>query len=322
MVLKSAPDTESPEKNFEIAFKRLMLAVGAYEHSSDMNSFSSKRDNALRAELACTDNEFSDYYDPKVCKHENYLNSPGKFPLVGLTDQENLGHDLFYNNPVRFTLEDGTRETYVPFPDLPQAKCSECHSDTPRAATPEGINDGSELLQTYSRNDFHNLSIPPNPEIPGNPIVTGVSARGIDTRDGFFRTPTVRNVDKRKDKDFIKAYMHNGWFKSLESVVHFYNTAFLGDSRTPYEETTAAEFGIKRCEEVMKPNEIEDGVTEKEALANNCWPAPEFVGGSPIPFLLGDLHLSLEEEAALVAYLKTLSDEYTPQAPKPYNNKK
>jgi cytochrome c peroxidase len=42
--------------------------------------------------------------------------------------------------------------------------------------------------------------------------------------DGKFRTPTVRNVDKRPGQGFPKAYMHNGAFKSLLEVVQFYNT--------------------------------------------------------------------------------------------------
>jgi len=294
-VMKSAPDVDGNETNFDISFKRVILSVGAYEHSSDMNSFSSKRDKALRAELACLDKEgeFKAYYDSKVCDQKN-SEDYGKFPLLGLTETENEGHDLFYG----------------------KARCSACHSDN-------GSDDGTEPLQRYSRNDFHHLGVPHNAEIPGNPTVTGVSGRGIDALDGFFRTPTVRNVDKRKEhkiKEFIKAYMHNGWFKSLESVVHFYNTSFLGDDGTPYEETTAAEFGITRCEETMKANELEDGVTAKEALANNCWPAPEFDTGV-FRRNVGDLHLTAEEEAALVAYMKALSDEYTPKAPKPFNNK-
>ena len=294
----SASDIDGDETNFDISFKRIILAVGAYEQSSDMNSFSSKRDKALYAEIACLNKEgnYTEYYDAKVCDQKN-PEDYGKFPLLGLTDQENLGHDLFYA----------------------EARCSACHSDN------RG-DDGTEPLQRYSRNDFHHLGVPYNAEVPNGSSSTGVSGRGIvtDGGDGFFRTPTVRNVDKRKegkDKEFIKAYMHNGWFKSLESVVHFYNTSFLGDSGTPYEDTTAAEFGITRCEETMKAKELEDGVTEKEALANNCWPEPEFDTGV-FRRNVGNLHLTSEEEAALVAYMKTLSDEYTPQAPKRYNNKK
>jgi cytochrome c peroxidase len=33
----------------------------------------------------------------------------------------------------------------------------------------------------------------------------------------------MRGTDKRPSPDFVKAYMHNGVFKSLKDVVHFYN---------------------------------------------------------------------------------------------------
>ena len=39
--------------------------------------------------------------------------------------------------------------------------------------------------------------------------------------DGKFQTSTLRNVDNRPRPDFVKAYMHNGYLKSLKEVVHF-----------------------------------------------------------------------------------------------------
>ena len=36
------------------------------------------------------------------------------------------------------------------------------------------------------------------------------------------KVPTLRNVDKRPSAGFVKAYGHNGYFKSLEEVVRFY----------------------------------------------------------------------------------------------------
>ena len=33
----------------------------------------------------------------------------------------------------------------------------------------------------------------------------------------------MRNVDLRPSPNFVKAYFHNGWAKSLATVVHFYN---------------------------------------------------------------------------------------------------
>ena len=45
---------------------------------------------------------------------------------------------------------------------------------------------------------------------------------------GKQKVPTLRNVDKRPGIGFTKAYMHNGVFKSLKEVVHFYNTRNVG----------------------------------------------------------------------------------------------
>jgi len=66
--------------------------------------------------------------------------------------------------------------------------------------------------------------------------------------DGKFQVTTLRNVDKRPSPEFIKAYMHNGYFKSLKEVVHFYNTRDT----------------LRRCQQ-GDPGE-----------KTTCWPAPEF----------------------------------------------
>jgi cytochrome c peroxidase len=99
---------------------------------------------------------------------------------------------------------------------------------------------------------------------------------------GKHKVPTLRNVDLRPDEYFVKAYGHNGYFKSLEGIVHFYNTRDV------------------------KP-ECPGAYTEAEALAAGCWPPPE-VAENVNTDELGDLGLTTEEEAAIVAFLKTLSD--------------
>src|SRR3954471_10540430 len=43
----------------------------------------------------------------------------------------------------------------------------------------------------------------------------------------------MRDVDRRPSPGFVKAYMHNGVFKSLKQVVHFYNTRNLTTSDLP-----------------------------------------------------------------------------------------
>ena len=50
---------------------------------------------------------------------------------------------------------------------------------------------------------------------------------------GKQKVPTLRNVDKRPSVDFTKTYMHNGVFKSLKEVVHFYNTSDDGTWPAP-----------------------------------------------------------------------------------------
>ncbi len=99
---------------------------------------------------------------------------------------------------------------------------------------------------------------------------------------GKYKTPTLRNVDQRPRAGFVKAYMHNGYFKSLKEVVHFYNTRDV----------------LPRC----KPGDPGEKIT--------CWPAPE----NPQTInrkQLGNLKLTDHQEELVVAFLKTLTDRYS-----------
>ncbi len=96
--------------------------------------------------------------------------------------------------------------------------------------------------------------------------------------------PTLRNVDLRPWEGFVKAYGHNGYFKTLAGIVHFYNTRdVLPVCPGPY--------------------------TEAQALAAACWPSPE-VAENVNRDELGDLHLTWKQEQAIVAFLTALSDGY------------
>lgn len=99
---------------------------------------------------------------------------------------------------------------------------------------------------------------------------------------GKHRVPTLRNVDRRPSTGFTKAYMHNGYFTSLRNIVHFYNTRDV----------------LPRCAGAL---------SEKDAVAQHCWPAPEIEHGIDRASV-GNLALSDDEEEALVAFLGTLSD--------------
>jgi cytochrome c peroxidase len=125
--------------------------------------------------------------------------------------------------------------------------------------------------------------------------------------EGLFKTPTLRNVTKNQ-LGITKAFMHNGYFKKVEDVVHYYNTRFSGTAL----DTTPGEPTDKRiCEDIGLPD-----ATAAEAIANNCWPVPEFPGTTVVlGGLLGNLGLTSAQEAAVVAYIRTLEDSRTPTAP-------
>ncbi|MCA0901021.1 cytochrome-c peroxidase [Microbulbifer agarilyticus] len=267
--------------HYDISFKRLMLSVGAYQHSEDINTFSSKRDMALRAELACDGSSYPEHYDAEFCALLSEANKDaGQFPLLLLTEEENLGHDIFYQSP------------FGPPGPVAAGACALCHSGPGE--------DGTEPLQLYTDHSYHNIGVPHNPHIPNSPD-PGLSNHLLDALPGPVRTPTLRNTSKGAQPGvFTKAYTHNGWFKSLETLVHFYNTR---DVKV-------------RCETLI-PETIAEGtdLTAAVALEHNCWPSPEFpdtaVGGP----ILGNLGLTSDEEAALVAYIRTLNDAHTAERP-------
>jgi len=95
------------------------------------------------------------------------------------------------------------------------------------------------------------------------------------------RVPSLRNVDKRPNPAFVKAYGHNGYFKSLKTIVHFYNTRDT----------------LPRCQ----PHDPGEGKT--------CWPAPESTANMN-KTQVGRLALSNAEEDAIVSFLQTLSDGF------------
>ena len=99
---------------------------------------------------------------------------------------------------------------------------------------------------------------------------------------GRFQAPTLRNVDKRPNDGFVKAFGHNGYFKSLKEIVHFYNTRDV----------------LPRC----TPDDPREGT--------GCWPAPEETANMN-KTRVGHLGLSDAEEEAIVSFMQTLTDGFT-----------
>lgn len=194
-------------------------------------------------------------------KYDAYLKGKAR-----LTDEERLGLEVFQNKN--------------------KGKCALCHVLEP------------PLFTDFT---YDNLGVPRNPANPfykaprsTNPLgdawvdkglggylkSAGYEAAVYEPEIGKVKVPTLRNVDLRPYPGFVKAFGHNGYFKSLESIVHFYNTRDVKP----------------KCEATPKP---EPGV--------NCWPAPEVAANVNVDEL-GNLGLTPQEEKALVAFMKALSD--------------
>jgi cytochrome c peroxidase len=236
-------------------FDQMAQSIAGYEASHEVTAFSSKYD-AVQAGKA-------------------------KF-----TPQEQVGYDLFRG----------------------KANCNACHRDGGPGEDP--------LFTDFAAS---NIGTPANPLLPyyaeGAPDqrgyvahrngasfvdfgVGGFLANGhplsqpsaVDARwqhlvpqtRGRFQVPTLRNVDKRPNDGFVKAFGHNGYFKSLKEIVHFYNTRDV----------------LPRC----APDDPREGT--------GCWPAPEETANMN-KSRIGHLGLSDEEEDAIVSFMQTLTDGFT-----------
>jgi cytochrome c peroxidase len=188
------------------------------------------------------------------------------------------------------------------------ANCSQCHSTTPTGNAPQavftdftavnlGIPENTEVPY-YTENAPDAYGYVANPEGPAyrdegvgailaassNPEYVALAPQFI----GTFQVATARNVAKQPRATFIKGHMHNGYFKTLQQVVHFYNTRDV----------------LPTCPASL-------GTAIGGVVGRLCWPAPE------VPFNVnhtqtGNLGLSDEQEAAIVAFLRTLTDGYGP----------
>ena len=245
-------------------YDHLTLAVASYESSADVSPFSSKFDARLAGNAT-------------------------------LSSSEQHGYDLFNG----------------------KGKCNQCHlSGTAVNSVGQVAADVAPLFTDFTSANIglpRNLAMPyyceskpdqfgytPNPlgftffdlgvgamlSGPNNPNPLQWKSLA-PLYNGKFQVPTLRNVDKRPRPDFIKAYMHNGYLKSLAEVVHFYNTSQA----------------LPRC--------AQGSPGEKKT----CWPLPETPEN--VSTLIGNLGLSVQEESDIVAFLKILTDGYvtTPGSP-------
>ena len=210
----------------------------------------------------------------------------GEFEKTPLFTRFNAKFDYFLAGRAQLTKEE---ETGLKLFDG-KGKCNLCHLSAP-ALAPDGV---SSLPPMFTDFTYDNLGVPQNLNIPGQPIDPGLGGRAdiaaIDPDGlqlGKHKVMTLRNID------LTPPYGHNGVFRTLEEIVHFYNTRDV----------------LAPCDPTLGNNDPGFGVT--------CWPAPE-VPANVNDAELGNLGLTPAQEAAIVAFLKTLSDGWsTAELPRP-----
>ncbi|WP_245261699.1 cytochrome-c peroxidase [Ancylobacter sp. FA202] len=153
--------------------------------------------------------------------------------------------------------------------------CGQCHKLTPNGG--EG--------ETFSNYRFHNIGTPANPEL-AVPADRGLAARADIKRrktgkvasarahDGQFKVPSLRNVA------VTGPYMHNGVFNDLRTVILFYN----------------------------KYNSAAPG-RQINPETGEAWDPPEVAGTLSLKELESGPALDDRRIDALVAFLKTLTDQ-------------
>ena len=205
-------------------YERIGRSVAAYEESAEVNPFSSKFD-------LFWDNATAAGMDVTMIK-------------CGMGGPMAMGCGSGGTDPNRWTmfrnlgLNDAELQGLAVFND--RAECSSCH-------TLEAGPDGYPLFTDFG---YDNIGVPKNPDNPfysmppaWNPDgenwvdyglgdflkSAGYPPEEYEPEMGKHKVPTLRNVDLRPSEDFVKAYGHNGYFKSLEDIVFFYHWRAMMD---------------------------------------------------------------------------------------------
>ena len=208
-------------------YEKIGRSVAAYERSDEVNPFSSKFDlfwdNAKAAGKDVT----------KIRCGTGGMGGGGGGGMGGAMGCPGGGTSPYrWTNYLNLGFTDAELQGLAVFND--RAECSSCHTLEPGLA-------GYPLFTDFG---YDNIGVPKNPDNPfyamppaWNPAgenwvdyglgdflkSAGYPAADYEPEMGKQKVPTLRNVDLRPSEDFVKAYGHNGYFKSLEDIVFFYH---------------------------------------------------------------------------------------------------
>ncbi|PCI49616.1 MAG: methylamine utilization protein MauG [Moraxellaceae bacterium] len=168
-------------------------------------------------------------------------------------------------------LSDTEQRGLALFMDEEKGNCAACH--------PVPTADSLDVDSLFTDFGYTNLGV------PKNNLVRSLNGRGLGFVDeGLFDNNEVTDVDLKgafrivslRNVAVTPPYMHNGVFADLETVVHFINSRDVPGALNP---ETGLPWQAAEVDATKNTNEI------------------------------GDLGLDAEEVSAIVAFLKTLTDE-------------
>jgi len=187
----------------------------------------------------------------------------------------------------RARLSEQEMRGYTLFNDPKKANCGGCHLDKPTA-------DG--LPPLFTDHQYEALGVPRNAALAANadPAYFDLGICGpyrTDISDqtqycAMFATPTLRNAATRQ------VFMHNGVYHTLEQVMDFYNFRDVAPEKI-YPSTPD---GV-----VLKYDDIPE---KYRANVDVDPPFDRHLGDPPA--------MTQEDEADIIAFLKTLTDGYQP----------
>jgi cytochrome c peroxidase len=262
-------------------YEKIGRSVAAYERSSEVNPFSSKFDLFWNNATAAG----KDVTRIKCGMGGGGMGGGMGCPGGGMDPNR---WTTFRN----FGLNDTELQGLAVFNDPGRADCASCH-------TLETGPDGYPLFTDFG---YDNIGVPKNPDNPfysmppawnpdganwvdyglgGYLKSAGYGPETYEPEIGKFKVPTLRNVDLRPSPDFVKAYGHNGYFKSLEEIVFFYHWRAMMDNGG----CMGGGMGCEGMASMFPPPEVDQNRTP--------------LGMFPRP-----------QVDTIVAFLKTLSDGY------------
>jgi cytochrome c peroxidase len=268
-----------------MVYDRWAQSIDSFEQSVQVSAFSSKFDAFLAGKYKLTQEEMAGFklFDGKGNCNSCHLDGRGTTLQSGQTDTSSAG----MVNPL-FTCF-GSANEGVPLNPRDAFYYQTKPDSYGFIANPYGFGYRDLGLGAFLRSGFGSG---PNPNTSWRQHAPAVDGQmQVSSLRDVALTPPQCPTTEAPGPYFQKGFFHNGYFKSLKQVVHFYNTR----DKYAYPVTSG------HCPK---------GTIEKV----DCWPMPEVRNN--IDMTSGNLGLTDEEENQIVAFLQTLSDGFA----RPYLN--